>query len=290
MTASWMKSFWIWNSFFSCNFQNKENFPALSYTMIAQLKWKIISLVWIFPEQFITRTVIFFENSLFKIATALPLCLRLGASSDNCFKPFHSGNLVLKLILKDDRRSWFGSQVSYQPRKTNFHHQNSYLQSGFKSSASLLYAYSESWIEVCPSFFFDQRQGDRDFQFKSDHMRKIFRSVLHGLLRAYALRQALSSENLQGASLSRKDYSAMERQNCRGGKAIHHHRADQNPHQRWSLLQRKPALHHPSDRGRDQLFSRASGAAALDAICTHSAEMGFCPEFRHDLNRVCQFL
>ena len=78
----------------------------------------------------------------------------------------------------------------------------------------------------------------------------------------------------------------MERQNCRGGKAIHHHRADQNPHQRWSLLQRKPALHHPSDRGRDQLFSRASGAAALDAICTHSAEMGFCPEFRHDLNRV----
>ena len=106
-------------------------------------------------------------------------------------------------------------------------------------------------------------------------MRKIFRSVLHGLLWAYALRQALSSENLQGASLSRKDYSAMERQNCRGGKAIHPHRADQNPHQRWSLLQRKPALHHPSDRGRDQLFSQASGAAALDAICTHSAEMGF---------------
>ena len=34
--------------------------------------------------------------------------------------------------------------------------------------------------------------------------------------------------------------------------------------------ERKPALHHPSDRGRDQLFSRASGVAALDAIRTHS--------------------
>ena len=121
-------------------------------------------------------------------------------------------------------------------------------------------------------------------------MRKLFRGVLHGLLWAYALRQALSSENLQGASLSRKDYSAMERQNCRGGKAIHPHRADQNPHQRWSLLQRKPALHHPSDRGRDQLFSRASGAAALDAICTHSADFGFRLGFEPDLGRVCEFL
>ena len=62
-----------------------------------------------------------------------------------------------------------------------------------------------------------------------------------------------------------------------GWKAIHHHRTDQNPHQRWSDLQWKPALHHPSDRGRDQLFSRASGAEALDAFCTHSAEMDFSP-------------
>ena len=75
-----------------------------------------------------------------------------------------------------------------------------------------------------------------------------------------------------------------------GGKAIHPHRADQNPHQRWSLLQRKPALHHPPDRGRDQLFSRASGAAALDAVCTHSAELGFCHEFESDLSIVCHFI
>ena len=60
-----------------------------------------------------------------------------------------------------------------------------------------------------------------------------------------------------------------------GWKAIHHHRADPNPYKKWSCPQRKPALHHPSDRGRDPLFSRASGASELDAIRTHSAEMGF---------------
>ena len=75
-----------------------------------------------------------------------------------------------------------------------------------------------------------------------------------------------------------------------GWKAIHHHRADQNPHQRGSCTERKSALHHPSDRGCDPLFSRASGAAALDAICTHSDEMGFCHEFEPDLGRVWHFL
>ena len=57
MTATWK----IWNTFSPCNFQNWNDFPSLSTTMIAQLKWKIISLVWIFPEQFITRTVIFLK-------------------------------------------------------------------------------------------------------------------------------------------------------------------------------------------------------------------------------------
>ena len=176
------------------------------------------------------------------------------------------------------------------PRESVFPIKIAYPQSVFKSSVSLLYAYSESWIEVCPSFFFGQRQGDCDFQIKSDHMRKIFRSVLHNSLWAYALRRALFSDNLKGTSHSWKDFSAMEQQNCLGWKEIHHHRADQNPHQRWSDLQRKPALHHPSDRGCDQLFSRVSGAAALDAICTHSAEIGFWLEFERDLTIVCQFL
>ena len=144
---------------------------------------------------------------------------------------------------------------------------------------------SEDWL----AFFFFQEQVDCDFQFKSDHMRKIFQSVLHNLLWAYALRQGLFSDNLKGMSHSWKEFSAMERQNCRGWKAIHYHRADKNPHQRWSDLQRKPALHHPSDRGRDPLFSRASGVAALDAICTHPTDFGFFLGFERNLSRVCQF-
>ena len=63
MTATWKIIFWIWNSFFSCNFQNWNDFPNLSDTIISQLKWKIISPVWIFREHFITRTAIFFKKS-----------------------------------------------------------------------------------------------------------------------------------------------------------------------------------------------------------------------------------
>ena len=65
---------------------------------------------------------------------------------------------------------------------------------------------------VCLAFFFCQEQGYCQFQIKSDHMRIIFRSVLHGLLWAYALRQALSSDNLQRTSHSWKDFSTMDRQ------------------------------------------------------------------------------
>ena len=144
--------------------------------------------------------------------------------------------------------------------------------------------------EVCLAFFFCQEQGYGQFQIKSDLMKKIFQSVLHNLLRDYALRQALFYDNFQRTLHSWKVFSAMERQYCRGGKAIHHHRADQNPHQKWSDLQRKSALHHLSDRGRDQLFSRASRTSPLDAICTHSAEIGFCHEFESDLGRVWHFL
>ena len=82
----------------------------------------------------------------------------------------------------------------------------------------------------------------------------------------------------------------MEQRNCCGRKAIHHHRSDKNPHQSWSNLQRESALHHPPDRGRDPLFSRASRAAALDAICTHSAKLGFCLYFWHDLSIVRHFI
>ena len=82
----------------------------------------------------------------------------------------------------------------------------------------------------------------------------------------------------------------MEQRNCCGRKAIHHHRSDKNPHQSWSNLQRESALHHPPDRGRDPLFSRASGSTALAVVCTHSAELGFYHEFEHDLSIVCNFI
>ena len=89
----------------------------------------------------------FFWILLCKIAAAFLLVLKdwdscnvLGASSANCYELFQSGKLVLKMNLKDDGRSWFGFQVCYQPRKTNFHHQKFYPQSVFKSSTSLLNA------------------------------------------------------------------------------------------------------------------------------------------------------
>ena len=154
MTATWK----IWNTFSPCNFQNWNDFPSLSTTMIAQLKWKIISLVWIFPEQFITRTVLFFKNSSAK--SLLPCsftlkdwdsCNAIRASSANCSKLFHSGKLVLKMILKEDERSWFGFQVGCQPfSSSNFvsggSSDNENLiapalrQSVFKNTSSLLNA------------------------------------------------------------------------------------------------------------------------------------------------------
>ena len=101
---------------------------------------------------------------------------------------------------------------------------------------------------------------------------------------------SLAFDNLQRTSHSWKDFSAMEQRNCCGRKAIHHHRADKNPHKRRTNPQWKPALHHPPHSGRNWLFSRASGAVALDAICTHSAELGFCLYFWHDLSIVCHFI
>ena len=154
MTATWK----IWNTFSPCNFQNWNDFPSLSYTIISQLKWKIISLMWIFPEQFITRTVLFFKNSSAKSLLPCSFTLKdwdgsnaLGSSSANCSELFHSGELVLKMNLKDDGRSWFGFQMGYQPFASSIFvnrgsSDNKILvapalrQSIFKSSASLLNA------------------------------------------------------------------------------------------------------------------------------------------------------
>ena len=132
---------------FPCNFQNKNDFPALSDTIISQMKWKIISLVWIFPEHFITRTVLFLkiQSAKSKLPCLFASTIEMVATSSehfsaNCYELFHSGELVLKLVLKDDGQYWFGFQPSYQPRKTNFRHEKSYLQSDFNSSDSLINA------------------------------------------------------------------------------------------------------------------------------------------------------
>ena len=167
MTATWK----IWNTFSPCNFQNWNDFPSLSTTMIAQLKWKIISLVWIFPEQFITRTVLFFKNP----AAKSPLLCLFTSVSERSLTPapskFTQENWFWKWIWKTMGEVDLDFKWAISPRKSVFPIKIAYPQSVFKSSVSLLYAYSESWIEVCPSFFFGQRQGDCDFQFKSDHMK-----------------------------------------------------------------------------------------------------------------------
>ena len=95
MTATWK----IWNTFSSCNFQNWNDFPSLSTTMIAQLKWKIISLVWIFPKQFITRTVLFFKNP----AAKSPLLCLFTSVSERSLTPAPS---------KFTQENWFWNWFS----------------------------------------------------------------------------------------------------------------------------------------------------------------------------------
>ena len=101
--------------------------------------------------------------------------------------------------------------INRKPWQKNPSHQTSckWLLKFIKAS-SMLNLSRES--EVCLAFFFCQEQGYRRFQIKSHHMRKIFRSVLHSLLRAYALKQASCLKIWQQTSLSWKDFSAMERQ------------------------------------------------------------------------------
>ncbi len=62
------------------------------------------------------------------------------AFSANCSKLFHSGKLVLNLILKDNRQDWFGFQMGYQPEKINSSIAPALPQSVFKSSTSILNA------------------------------------------------------------------------------------------------------------------------------------------------------
>ena len=141
------------------------------------------------------------------------------------------------------------------------------------TASSMLNLSRES--EDCLAFFFCQAEGYCDFQFKSHRMKKIFQSVLtfcYEIIRSGKHHPLKNSKCLRSLEY---DFQTQFDKIIVKWKAIHHHRANQNPHQRWSYSERKSALHHPPDRGCDPLFSRASGTAALDTIRTHSAEMGF---------------
>ena len=96
MTAIWVN-----------NFRWKYVFTILSDIMIAQLKWKIVSLVWIFPEQFITMTVLFFKNSSAKSLLPYPFALKewdsynaLGASLPTAPSNFTQRNWFWKWFWK----------------------------------------------------------------------------------------------------------------------------------------------------------------------------------------------
>ena len=147
MTASWMKSFWIWNSFFPCNFQNSNDFPSLSTTMIAQSKWKIISSAWIFPEQFITRTVLFLKICSPKspLLCLFASTIEMVATSSERSPPsslsyFTQENWFWKWFWKTIGKIDLGFKWAISLIKSIFSIKIALLQSGFKSSASLLNA------------------------------------------------------------------------------------------------------------------------------------------------------
>ena len=147
MTASWMKSFWIWNSFFPCNFQYWNDFPSLSTTMISQLKWKIISLVWIFPEQFITRTVLFLKICSPKspLLCLFASTIEIVATSSKCPPPsslsyFTQENWFWKWFWKTIGKIDLGFKWAISLIKSIFSIKIALLQLVFKSSASLLNA------------------------------------------------------------------------------------------------------------------------------------------------------
>ena len=123
MTATWK----IWNTFSPCNFQNWNDFPSLSTTMIAQLKWKIISLVWIFPEQFITRTVLFFKNPSAKSLLPCSFALKdwniynaLEASCATALSYFTQGNWFWNWLLKTMGKIDLDFKQSIRLRKSIF--------------------------------------------------------------------------------------------------------------------------------------------------------------------------
>ena len=117
--------------------RNEKSHIKISFRLRI-IAWGWQEWMWFSERQPPVKIVFLFLNEelfwilLRRIISDLPLCLddwnsciAIGASSTNCYELFYSGKLVLKMILKADRQGWFEFQVSYQPRKTNFHHHKS---------------------------------------------------------------------------------------------------------------------------------------------------------------------
>ena len=204
-----------------------------------------------------------FWKFLCKIAIALYLCLddwdscnALAPSSATCSELFHSGNWFWKWIWKtmgevDLDFKWAISRFPHQISSTVAVvtiiirlHQTPFDWFSQAPTASSMLNLSRG-SEDCLAFFFCQKQGDCDFQFKSHRMRKIFRSVLTF---CYEIIRSVKHHPLKNSKCLRSlkyDFQTQLDKIIVGWKAIHHHRANPNPHQRGSCTERKSALHHP---------------------------------------------
>ena len=207
--------------------------------------------LWFSEQQPPVKIVFLFLNEelfwilLCIIAIALPHCLSDWDGYNNnrsvlCQLPklFHSGKLVLKMILKDDRQSWFGFQVGYQPQKIIFHHHNYPPQSIFKSSVRLLNASSVHSVRRLPCVFLLSGAGLRRFSIQIwPHEENLSECPPRFAVRLCTQASLVLWLFAKDIALLKR-FSTMERRNCCGRKAIHHHRANQNPYERWSLPQR----------------------------------------------------
>ena len=257
MTATWK----IWNTFSPCNFQNRNDFPALSYTIIAQLKWKIISPAWIFPEQFITRTVLFLKN---RSAKSPLLCLFVSMIKEVRTPSERPLPTSLSKFTQGNRFwNWFWKTMGE-------------VDLNFKWAISLRKEISSikipslNWFSQAPptsSMLNLSRESKVALRFSSVRSRvtAIFKSNLTTWGNYFGMSSTVCCWIIYSGKpchlIICKGHHTPEKIFLRwidkvivGWKAIHHHRADQNPHQRWSDLQRKPAVHHPSDWGCDPFF------------------------------------
>ena len=177
---------------------------------------------------------------------------------------FTQGNWFWKWFLNDYRQYWFGYQVGYQPQRISFSHQNCLPTIGFQKLRQpplcLFWVVNRS----LPFIFLRSEAGWLRFSIQIwPHERKNY--LKNSICKSnYSLHLRLCSEmeeNYFGVSstvcdeLMHSGKSHVLKYDNRlrspedgfqiwndkiiiGWKAIHHHQADQNPHQRWSLPQR----------------------------------------------------